>query len=125
VAQGVAFPFQMTARGGLKVNRSNIETVIMLELMPRTSSNPFDEYYGLTSPDFTFQNLDSRTEGMMRRHISDVFARREREGRARLREITFDYSREGELRPQIEWVNLETGQSRSTTVDPSGGVSYG
>ncbi len=126
MARGVEYPLRITGRGGLAINESNVATVFGLELLPSSSANPFDDRDAVSSKDYAFDTVDDATEGSIRRRVTEVAARLERAGRARLTSVDLDHAiaqATGQLRVVVIWDNLERGVSQTTVVDVSGGSS--
>lgn len=120
MAQGVALPLRITPKGGLAVNKTNVAAIIAAELLPSSSANPFDARDGYVVADAAFSAADGRTDGSLRRFVAEVFARREREGRAVLETVTIDHERvssTGELVVAVTWRNLETGEGEVTEME--------
>lgn len=116
MARGVALPLQITPRAGLRMVEHNVETMIAAELLPASSTNPFDYRDGLVGDDPTWDPADATTQGRIRIHVNNVFDRFERQGRAKLVDLSFDAPEVGHglLRVRVTWDNLEQGGRHET-----------
>jgi len=120
MSKGVKWPFEATGRGGLKQSSDNIKGLLALALLPRHSSNPFNERDGIGSADWTWTAVTPHSTAMMKQRVERVFSRFQRAGRARLVGVEVHapgaHADDGQVLVEVVWVDLGTGMSDTTTV---------
>lgn len=115
----VRYPLGFNARGGLGTTDDNLQTIIVLSLLPGLSNNPYNDRDDIGEKDHTWEPNSAEAGGLIAARIERRFRELERQGRARLTRV---YRRApisgdpGVLQMVIDWQNLETGTSETTVL---------
>jgi len=116
MSKTLAFPLSLTARGGLRTETTNTETLIFLGVLPTGDGNPFDIRDGLVVPDNVWESDGPELDAAVMAHVTAEFERLERDGRAILETIERAPGAPGEAIFVINWTDLESGQSKTTVL---------
>lgn len=118
MGHSIRYPLAFNARGGLATTDDNLQTIIVLSLLPGLSANPYNDRDNVGGKDHTWEPNSAEAGGLIAARVDRRFRELERQGRARLTRV---YWRDpigdpGVLQMVIDWVNLETGTSETTVL---------
>ena len=124
-ASGIAVPFKADGDGGIALQEGDpyIRGQVLATVSPNESDNPFQDLGGDDSP--IFQNADDiEWKQAMELRIVRQFDELEQNNLARLMSLEFgDGDEEGNFEVLIEYINLESTESRDITINLQTGAA--
>jgi len=115
MATGIAIPVRgLNGRLVLQSGERQTGKIILLAMGDGDNVNPWNNDVGIQYP--TFDLADPATQAVVRREIEIHFARFEGELKARLNDLQFEETAEGELTVRVLYQDLETDEQRDVSL---------
>jgi len=117
MATGLSLPVSVNdlGRAVISSGTDQLTKLLLIALQPCSSANPFQQL-GLTER-VIFSVNSPNIRAQLNREVSNIFATFQRDGRARLRNVSFEKdSTTQELKMFITWQDLETTRDRDLVL---------
>ena len=118
----VDYPLSITPRGGCRTTDQNLGGVLVLSVLPGTSSNPYNDRDGVGMLELVWEPNSVEQEASVVARLTRRFDELERQDRASLnfvRKVVPIGGDDGQAVYLINWDDLENGQAGLETILPS------